>query len=289
MSNYNHYKSLYESIKPIRGRAVDVRPIDKRSRDWETIRMDGDVVECVLYKTPVVRYYPDGRIGLQCDSWVTTATAEFMYTHSPFVCRKRNNKIQVNPLGKYADDAKHYPLPEYDETVFVLTPDNKWAPEAPITITKQVVDRAKAKEARAPFMPFIKFVDSFLKMSDGWVMDETMAQVGTLTSWSYGMAHYDFGVPDLGWRGQRGDKFLGSLEIADESDYLKHMCALVQNTDAVEKVMVREAKIKFKDEDSERTVRFYNKRFYADTVKSKIYRMITKNCDVTRSEEVVFE
>ena len=75
MSNYNHYKSLYENIKPIRGRAVDVRPIGKRSRDWETIRMDGDVVECVLYRTPVVRYYPDGRIGLQSDGWATTATA----------------------------------------------------------------------------------------------------------------------------------------------------------------------------------------------------------------------
>jgi hypothetical protein len=148
MSNYNHYKSLYESIKPIRGRAVDVRPLGKRSRDWETIRMDGDVVECVLYKTPVVRYYPDGRIGLQCDSWVTTSTAEFMYEHSPFVCRKRNHKIQVNPTGKYQEDAKYYPLPNHSETVFVLTSDNKYVPSAPLVEHKQVIDRKLAKEAR---------------------------------------------------------------------------------------------------------------------------------------------
>jgi hypothetical protein len=128
MNYYNHYKSLYESVKPIRGRAVNVRPIGKRRRDWETVRMDGDVVECVLYQTPVVRYYPDGKIGVDTGGWVTPSTAEFMYTHSPFMCRKRNNKIQVNPLGRHTEDAKYYPLPEHSETVFVLTSDNKYAP-----------------------------------------------------------------------------------------------------------------------------------------------------------------
>jgi hypothetical protein len=131
MNYYNHYKSLYESVKPIRGRAFDVRPIGKRRRDWETIRMNGDVVECVLYQTPVVRYYPDGKIGVDTGGWVTPSTAEFMYTHSPFVCRKRNNKIQVNPLGRHTEDAKYYPLPEHSETVFVLTSDNKYAPRLP--------------------------------------------------------------------------------------------------------------------------------------------------------------
>ena len=285
LNSYNHYRNLFNSVKPIRGRAKDVRPIGKRRRDWETIRMSGDVVECVLYDTPVVRYYPDGKIGFNCAGWITPSTADFMHTHSPLLVRKQNNAIRVS-ADRY--DKKIYPLPSRGETVFVLTPDNKYAPEQPIVITKQVIDRAKAKDARAPFMPFVNFVTSFLKMSDGWVMDETMAQVGTLTDRSYGRAMYDFGVPNLGWRGRQGDKFLSSLEIADEVDYLKYMCALLQETDHNERVMVREEKIKFIG-DYEVHVRFYNIRFGADKVKAKIYRLIAKFCDVNRFEEVTFK
>ena len=34
---YAWYKHRYEDTKPIRGRAEDVRPIGKRSRDWELV------------------------------------------------------------------------------------------------------------------------------------------------------------------------------------------------------------------------------------------------------------
>lgn len=284
LNSYNHYKNLFNSVKPIRGRAKDMRPIGKRRRDWETIRMNGDIVECVLYDTAVVRYYPDGAVGLCCGGWVTPSTADYMHAHSPFYVRKQNNAIRV---AEHRQAEKVYPLPERGETRFVLTDVNKYVLETPITITKQVVDRSKAKEARAPFMPFVKFVDSFLKMSDGWVMDETMAEVGTISFKSYYRAYYDYGVTKIGSRGYNGDKFLSSLEIADESDYLNYMCELLEDTTAIEKVMVREEEVTV--EDHARKVRFYNYRYSADTVKAKIYRMIAKNCDVTKSEEVVFE
>ena len=35
--SYTHYKNLWESVKPIRGRSVEVRPIGERRRDWEQI------------------------------------------------------------------------------------------------------------------------------------------------------------------------------------------------------------------------------------------------------------
>ena len=48
--SYEFYKFKWERTKPIRGRSVDVRPIDnyRRYRDWETIekrlvRCDGGV------------------------------------------------------------------------------------------------------------------------------------------------------------------------------------------------------------------------------------------------------
>lgn len=290
MSNYNHYKSLYESIKPIRGRAVDVRPLGKRSRDWETIRMDGDVVECVLYKTPVVRYYPDGRIGLQCDSWVTPSTAEFMYEHSPFVCRKRNHKIQVNPTGKYQDDAKYYPLPNHSETVFVLTPDNKYAPATPLVEHKQVIDRKLAKEAREPFVPFIKFMETFLKLSDGWLMHETREQVGTLSNDRsyFNQACYDYGLNE--YRGGNADKsMLLNIEEAQEEDYLRVMCMFLDGCAPKGHHLVKSFEVDMGVSGYKKTIRVYNTRYDHKTVKSKLYRMIARNNEVHETKTVMHE
>ena len=37
---YQDFKNLHDGIKPIRGRAEDVRPIGQRRRTWETIEME---------------------------------------------------------------------------------------------------------------------------------------------------------------------------------------------------------------------------------------------------------
>ena len=292
MSNYNHYKSLYESVKPIRGRAVNVRPIGKRRRDWETVRMDGDVVECVLYQTPVVRYYPDGKIGVDTGGWVTPSTAEFMYMHSPFMCRKRNNKIQVNPLGRHTEDAKYYPLPEHSETVFVLTSDNKYAPEVPLIEHKQVIDRKLAKEAREPFMPFIKFMETFLKMSDGWLMHETREQVGKLDNDRsyFNRACYDYGLNE--YRGGNADKsMLLNIEEAQEEDYLRVMCMFLDGCAPKGHHLVRSFEIDMGNETHKykKTVQIYNNRYDHKTVKSKLYRMIARENEVHETKTVTHE
>ena len=289
MNYYNHYKSLYDSIKPLRGRSTDVRPIGKRRRDWETIRMNGDVVECVLYQTPVVRYYPDGRIGVQCGGWASNSTADFMHTHSPFVCRKRNNKVQVNVAGRYSEDAKYYPLHERDETMFVLTPDNKWAPEIPIVEHKQVIDRKLAREARAPFVPFINFVETFLKMSDGWLMNETREQVGKLDTERsyYNRADYDYG---FAWH--RGDaNMLRNIEEAHEDDYLRVMCMFLDSCAPTEQQLVRSAEVDMGSDlhAYKKTIRFYNTRYNAKSVKAKLYRMIARTNEVHETKTVTHE
>lgn len=293
MNYYNHYKNLFESVKPIRGRSVDVRPIGKRRRDWETVRMDGDVVECVLYQTPVVRYYPDGRVGVQCGGWVSPSTAEFMYAHSPFVCRKRNNKVQVNPSGKYGDDAKYYPLPTYDEVIFVLTPDNKYAPETPLVEHKQVIDRKLAKEARAPFVPFVKFMETFLKMSDGWLMNETREQVGVLDKDRsyFNRAYYDYGF-NLHRGGRSADaNMLQNIEEAHEDDYLQVMCMFLDDCTATERQLVRSAEFSMGGDLNayKKTIRFYNTRYNAKSVKAKLYRMVARTNEVHETKTVTHE
>lgn len=265
---YNHYKNLFESIEPIRGRVISVRPIGKRRRDWETIRMAGDVVECVLYETPVVRYYPDGGIGVQANDWVTPSTAEFMYTHSPFAASKKNGILWVCPNR---DKKQIYPLPVRGETRFVLTDDNPtlWKPEVAIMHSKKVIDRAKAKEAREPYMPFLRFVETFLKMSDGWVMETTKNEMaaGVDPNGYRDSARYDFGLGFF----VEAHKVLDRISIADESDYLQMMCLLLQITTPKEKR------------------KGFGNRYDHKKVRAKLYRMIDNAENVHAQVEVKYE
>lgn len=282
-SSYHYYKSLYESVKPIRGRAVEVRPIGNRRRDWETIRMSGDVVECVLYQTPVVRYYPDGSVGFVCGGWVTPSTAEFMHTHSPLMARKKSNRIWVS-LNR---ESTEYPLDYDGEARFRLTPDNKWVPDEPIFITKKVVNREKAKEAREPYQKFLNFVDTFMKLSDGWVAEDTRAAVGTLSNRNWG-ERYDFGIgADIYRRNPSSmQAVLDLIKRSDEDDYLRAMCALLQQMSPKDKRLVRVETDKDMPNISRRVFDFQYDR---KAVRAKLYRMIEQCQDLFDEVEVEYK
>ena len=55
--NYTDALARYEDAKPIRGRSPEVRPLGER-RDVDTyqIRKNGEEIELVLYKTPVITF-----------------------------------------------------------------------------------------------------------------------------------------------------------------------------------------------------------------------------------------
>ena len=60
--SYKEAYSKWASIKPIRGRSTDVRPLARRSNDNLTIRRDEDSHDIVvtLYYTDIIRYSADG-------------------------------------------------------------------------------------------------------------------------------------------------------------------------------------------------------------------------------------
>jgi hypothetical protein len=172
---YEYFKDRYLNTKPIRGRSADIRPIGMRRRDWERLEMDGEVVACVLYRTQVVRYYPDGRVGIRCDNWHTPSTAQFVQEWSPFSCNKTYNRLWVYASGIA------YPVPHKDEIVFEMVED-KWVPTKPVVMHQRVVDRDAMKRAREPYKEFLQWGVAFLKMSDGWLMGTTSRELGICTT-----------------------------------------------------------------------------------------------------------
>jgi hypothetical protein len=71
-------KNLHDSIKPIRGRSPEIRPLgNRRDADSYWVRMEGDDVVFVLYKSPVITYKPDGSVVLTPDTYSTVSTHQF--------------------------------------------------------------------------------------------------------------------------------------------------------------------------------------------------------------------
>ena len=298
-TSYEFYKHKWENTKPIRGRSVDVRPIDKyrRYRDWETIekrQINGqEVYACHLYDTDVVSYYPDGAIGLQINTWATPTTAAFMSCHSPFYVCKKYNKIWVYPRGHSVDEA--YPIPNGGELRLVMGADGYYKPENPVKIEKVVVDRTKAKEAREKIKPFIEWARSFNKLTDGWVMHETREQFAKyeeVKDCGWDTIKVDYGLPDglvkYRWTGRvegiDAVKAYEYLQTCSDEGWMRMYLVLTDERDrAQESRLAKKLKV---GGDSNRYVELHDMKFKWETLQGLIYGMVHNAVDTTKKIEV---
>lgn len=171
---YSYYQNRYNSTKPIRGRAEDVRPIGKRNRDWELlvkeVRDDGEWFGAYLYDTNVAMYGPNGQLELRIDTWATPKTADFMTSYSPFRAVKQQNQIWVHVQG-----VGSVPILQNQVTKFQFQ-DGKYVPAEQIKLKQKVVDRKAMGDMRKRLKGFTDYATTMLKLSDGWVRAETLAE-----------------------------------------------------------------------------------------------------------------
>lgn len=79
VTNYRHAEQIHDMSKPVRGRAMEIRPLgDRRDADTYWIRKNGEAIELVLYKTPVITFTPDGEVVLFVDGYNSIATHQFI-------------------------------------------------------------------------------------------------------------------------------------------------------------------------------------------------------------------
>jgi hypothetical protein len=294
--SYEYYKVRWEKTKPIRGRSTDVRPLDdsRRYRDWERIAKVSikgqDVYACQLYDTDVVRYYPDGSIGLMIDSWATPTTAEFMHCHSPFYACKKYNQIWVYPKGHGVDEC--YPIPKDVEVRLIPNAEGNYSPEKPIVLTQKVVDRKKSKDARDRIKPFIDWARSFNKLTDGWIMQDTREQFAKLTvdfQHGYSRIRYDYKLPDgllqRSWWGSVSGfdpvKTYEFLQTCDDEGYMHMYLAMCSEREkAVESKLAKVVSIE------SRNVELYDLQFRWEFVQRAIYKIVQDAGDVHKTIEV---
>lgn len=167
-ADYQSALDHFNSIKPIRGRSPEVRPIGEYAgarKHYSHCKIDykeGDVggVSAILYNTECVRIQQDGGIVIQNGGWTTTSTVNFVYAVLPSkfgsVRLHKGDMVYREPTGK------EYIVPKEGITL-QASPD--WS-TATVNLSKTkseaqytyAVDRKAMNKAMEPYKPFLALV-----------------------------------------------------------------------------------------------------------------------------------
>ena len=159
---YKHAKEIHDGIKPLRGRSPELRPLgNRRDADTYSIRMNGDVVECVLYKTPVVTIYPDETVILREDGWSTVSTRQFITRLTGFNAYGKGGKSVVT-----IDGGDHV-IPDGGALTLLRRPAgslSKYEVVGSAPIKAYVFNRAKVTNVRKRYAEFLRYTKNMVKL-----------------------------------------------------------------------------------------------------------------------------
>jgi hypothetical protein len=167
LSSYAEAVKHHDSVKPIRNRHPETRPLGLRRRDEATIVKHADRVECWLYKTPVVTFASDGTITITTDGYNTQMTASMIdgVLYRMGVRAAQFDSSIVLYIRDGQGGTKNYRV--FDG--MQLKVDNQTG--RPIVLnpkrdTYHIVDRAKMAEVRKNYKPFIQYMTMMNKVCD---------------------------------------------------------------------------------------------------------------------------
>jgi hypothetical protein len=153
VETYALAKKIHDETVPIRGRSPEIRPLgNRRDADSYWVRMDGDDVEFVLYKTPVITYKPSGEVMLFTDTYNTVSTHQF-FERVLGVGANSSRHTSVITLGD-----KRYTIRGKDKLTLKLDASGNWqCVEGAKTQFAWHLHRQKAQEVRGRYKEFITY------------------------------------------------------------------------------------------------------------------------------------
>ena len=162
LRDYEQALKLYEGVKPLRGRNPEVRPMgNRRDADTYSIRKNGDDVECVLYKTPVVTFKPDGVVVIYNNGYDTASTNQFI-NQVVDIPAQHVRGVCVLTIG-----GKKYPLGDKHTLTLKANGDAKSGRfdvlDAEV-LKGYVLNRTKANIVRERYKPFLTYAKTMLKI-----------------------------------------------------------------------------------------------------------------------------
>jgi hypothetical protein len=166
VTTYSEAKNLYESIKPIRGRSPEIRPLgNRRDADSYWVRMNGEDVEFVLYKSAVITYKPDGAVVLTPDTYSTVSTHQFFDRVLGVDARASRQVSVIGLLNKKGEVVNRYTVRGKDTLTLKLDALGNWScVEGAKTQYAWHLNRQKASEVRARYKEFITYFKGMVSL-----------------------------------------------------------------------------------------------------------------------------
>lgn len=162
INGYEQARARWQSTKPIRGRTPEVRPLGER-RDCDTYSIRKNVwteaIECVLYKTPVIRFTPDNEVIINFGQWSSSSTCQFIsgVLHSVSASRRRNTVVLSFRDGTNA-------ILEQGEELVLVSGERGWTPKSKQTLYDYRVNRKEANNVRKSVSQFRDYLKGIVKL-----------------------------------------------------------------------------------------------------------------------------
>lgn len=306
LSKYEWFHNKYHNTLPIRGRAVECRPIGERRRDWEqivkTLTPLGEGYSARLYDTDCVTVAPNGDMYVQIDRWATPITAQWIQRYTGLACYKKYNELWIHVDGRTIPISKGDKLHLKFKGNDVVNVNNseKYSCDKEIVREQRVIDRAKSKEARAKVKPFKEYAQVMMRLFDGVIMHEMVTGHRVLGDmrWSNGY-HYQIldqqvkGWDLRGYMAQSTAKQLYELmqrvmvEGTDDEKFRLLLC--VAETCKVEQhIHIGEEEISWEWDGQTRTSKqhIFNRQYARDAVARKVDYITANACDIYTTKTV---
>ena len=159
VTTYTEAKKIHDNTKPIRGRDPEVRPLgNRRDADSYWVRMNGDDVEFVLYKSPVITYKPDGSVVLTPDTYSTVSTHQFFAR----VLGVGANAVRQNTVITIGD--KRYTVKGKDTLTLKLEGGNWQCVEGAKAQFAWHLNRQSANNVRGRYKEFITYFKGMVSL-----------------------------------------------------------------------------------------------------------------------------
>jgi len=172
---YADAKYVHDKTKPIRGRSPEIRPLgQRRDVDIYSVRMSGENVEFVLYKTPVITYLPNGDVVVKTNGWSSVSTHQFINQVLGISCygARRNSIMEARSAE---GDVHKYIIPK-DKGITMIHAGGNWRITQFNTIYEYRLNRKAANAVRKKYADFLNYIKGMVNLRSEMVEPKRWAR-----------------------------------------------------------------------------------------------------------------
>lgn len=156
--DYQSALKIHNNSTPIRGRNPELRPFGRRKdADTYSIRKNGEAIELVLYKTPVITFEAEGDVVLFTNGYDTVSTHQFLHQVLNIGANGARNTTVLTI------DGQRYTLANHD-TLRLRREDGKWTVLNAKTQWGWRLDRKAVTNVRTKYGDFYKYLKGFVNL-----------------------------------------------------------------------------------------------------------------------------